>query len=111
MELSNSDIARLEKKGYVRQQFVKFDKYGYALLRNKKGHCFFYNQAEKKCDVYADRPAGCRVYPVIFHEEKGIIIDNICSAKHTITQQEKIRKGKRVIKLLEKIDFEAKKPR
>jgi uncharacterized protein len=108
MLLSKQDILRLEKKGFPVESFVRFDDEGYAILRNRGGYCVFYNVKQRQCDLYADRPSGCRVYPIILDEDKGIIVDNICHAKRTITEQEKIRKGKQVIKLLEKIDREAK---
>jgi Fe-S-cluster containining protein len=54
-----------------------------------------------------NRPSGCRVYPVILDEDKGIVLDDICNSRNTITEKEKNIKGKRVIRLLEKIDNEA----
>ena len=107
MLLSKKDIKRLEKKGYSQNFFVKYDKYGYALLKNCSGFCVFYDFNNHRCSVYVDRPAGCRVYPVILDEEKGIILDNVCQSRKSITQSEKVLKGKRVIKLLEIIDSEA----
>jgi len=107
MLLSEKDIARLEKKGFSKNYFVKYDKQGYAQLKNQEGYCIFYNPKKRQCNVYADRPAGCRVYPVIMDEEKGIILDDICDSRSTITEKEKKLKGKRVIKLLERIDNEA----
>jgi hypothetical protein len=44
---------------------------------------------------------------VIYDEDNGIIVDPICRAPQTITEQEKTRKGKKVLKLLSKIDREA----
>jgi Fe-S-cluster containining protein len=108
MLLSKKDIARLKKKGYPVDSFMRFDKDGYAILRNRNGYCVFYNVKQRQCDVYADRPLGCRIYPVILDEGKGIVVDHICHAKRSVTESEKIRKGKQVIKLLEVIDYEAK---
>jgi uncharacterized protein len=107
MLLSKKDIDRLEKKGYNQNQFVNFDKQGYAVLKNREGYCVFYDIKNRKCSVYADRPSGCRVYPVILDEDTGIILDNICQSRNTITQEEKKEKGKKVIKLLKRIDSEA----
>jgi hypothetical protein len=45
---------------------------------------------------------------VIYDEDNGIVLDSICRAQGTITEQEKVRRGKLVLKLLEKIDREAK---
>ena len=111
MLLSTEDIARLEGQGNCKDSFVRFDKEGYALLRNRQGHCVFYNTKERYCDVYASRPSGCRVYPVIYDENYGVVVDSICRARGTITELEKARKGKRVLKLLEQIDSEAQSRR
>jgi uncharacterized protein len=111
MMLSTEDISRLERRGFGRDSFVRFDTEGYALLRNRQGHCVFYNVQEGRCDVYGSRPSGCRVYPVISDEEKGIIVDSICRAQATISEQEKAKRGKRVVRLLEKIDGEAQSRR
>jgi Fe-S-cluster containining protein len=108
MLLSSEDITRLEKKGYDRSFFARFDNAGYALLRNHQGSCVFYNASTHDCKVYACRPSGCRVYPVILDEDKGIVVDDICHSQTTISKAEKKRRGKRVMKLLEKIDSEAK---
>jgi len=107
MLLSKKDIKRLEKRGFYQKQFVNFDKKGYAVLKNHAGYCVFYDLKNRKCRVYEDRPSGCRVYPVIFDEETGIILDDICQSRNTITLEEKKLKGKKVIRLLEIIDFEA----
>ncbi len=108
MLLSKKDIKRLEKSGFKQNQFVIFDRNGYAQIRNLEGYCFFYDRLNHQCSVYSDRPAGCRVYPVILDEETGIILDDICESRKSITQSEKNLKGKRVIKLLEIIDSEAR---
>lgn len=109
MLLSAADIARLEKRGHSPDLFVRFDGDGYAYLRNRQGCCVFYNSAERRCAVYAFRPSGCRVYPVIYDEENGVVVDFICHAQETITEQDKNRKGRRVFNLLETIDREAQK--
>jgi Fe-S-cluster containining protein len=111
MLLSKKDIKRLEAKGYSRKQFVKYDNQGYAQLKNLEGYCIFYDLIEHECRVYADRPSGCRVYPVILDEENGIVLDGICESRNTISEQEKSLKGRRVIKLLSEIDSEAVKRR
>ena len=111
MLLSTDDIRRLETKGYGAEFFVRFDRAGYAVLRNRKGHCVFYDLENQGCMVYADRPLGCRVYPVILDEEKGIVVDNLCRAGSSVTAQEKARRGKRVLELLKTVDDEAEKRR
>jgi len=111
MLLAVKDIRRLEKKGFASNYFAKLDKQGYAVLKNQEGYCVFYDLKNRKCRVYDDRPSGCRVYPVIMDEEKGIILDDICDSCGTITLKEKKVQGKKVIKLLEKIDTEAENRR
>lgn len=107
MLLSKKDIKRLEDRGYRPNQFVRYDKQGYATLKNREGYCVFYDRAKRQCSEYVNRPSGCRVYPVIVDEEKGIVLDTICESRNSISEQEKTLKGKRVVKLLEVIDFEA----
>lgn len=109
MLLCLQDITRLEKKGFSKSYFARFDRQGYAVLKNRKGYCVFYNLMQRQCSVYLDRPSGCRVYPVILDEEKGIVLDDICDSRDSITKEEKKVKGERVRKLLEKIDAEAEK--
>jgi len=107
MLLSKKDIKRLEEKGFSENQFVQYDRQGYAQLKNRDGYCIFYDLKNRLCSVYVDRPAGCRVYPVILDEEVGIILDEICESRNSITLSEKKLKGKRVIALLKVIDAEA----
>jgi hypothetical protein len=111
MLLSEKDIERLVNLGFEKSFFAKTDKEGYVQLKNRVGYCVFYDAKKHQCSIYADRPAGCRVYPVIVDEEKGIILDEICQSRDTITATEKLVKGKRVVRLLERIDFEAENRR
>ncbi|HTY76093.1 MAG TPA: YkgJ family cysteine cluster protein [Candidatus Nanoarchaeia archaeon] len=111
MLLTARDITRLEKKGYNQESFVRFNKEGYAMLRNRQGNCVFYNVKDRSCDIYSHRPSGCRVYPVILDEDKGIIVDEICHAQASIADSEKAYRGKCVLKLLKEIDSEADKRR
>ncbi len=111
MLLAIRDIRRLEKKGFSSNFFTEFDKQGYAVLKNRDGYCVFYDLKGRRCSVYSDRPSGCRVYPVILDEEKGVVFDDICGSCASISLKEKKVKGKKVIKLLEKIDSEAENRR
>ena len=109
MLLAEKDITRLVKKGFKTDFFVKCDKQGYCQLKNRDGYCVFYDLENRKCSVYFDRPSGCRVYPVIFDEDKGLVLDDICPETGTIGDEEKNLKGKKVMKLLDIIDDEAAK--
>ena len=111
MLLSTEDIERLGRKGYRKEFFVRFDRAGYVKLRNRQGYCVFYDVEKRLCKVRADRPLGCRIYPVVYDEEKGILVDSICSAQSSVTEKQKAARGRNVLVLLEKIDAEAKKRR
>ncbi len=107
MLLSSEDIGRLERKGYGRDFFI-LDEQGYPTLRNLDNHCVFLNVENQKCIVYHSRPLGCRLYPVIYDERRGIIIDHTCRAKVKLGENQMARRGWKVIRLLERIDAEAK---
>jgi Fe-S-cluster containining protein len=108
MMLSKTDIKLLESRGHDKKAFLRFDKQGYAKLQNRKGCCVFYDADKSACQVYTDRPLGCHIYPVVQSEEEGIVIDELCPMKKTVTGVEMTEKGKEVIQLLEIIDREAK---
>lgn len=111
MLLSIEDIERLVVRGHPKDFFVTFDEEGYAILRNLDNHCVFYDVQNRRCRVYSFRPSGCRVYPVIYDERKGIVLDYICRAKDTLDEKQIARKGLIVLRLLDKIDAEAEKRR
>jgi hypothetical protein len=111
MLLSIQDIERLENQGYTRNFFVRFDNKGYATLRNHRGYCVFYDPEKRRCKTRAYRPEGCRIYPVIYDEDTGITVDTICPSRNTVTEKQKAKRGKKVIKLLKTIDAEAKQRR
>ena len=48
-------------------------------------------------------------FPVIFSEEEGIVVDDICPMKNTISKRELNHKGKILVNLLQQIDLEAEK--
>ncbi len=108
MMLSKTDIQLLESKGYNKSVFLRLDKQGYTKLQNRKGYCVFYDSGRSSCRVYADRPQGCHIYPVVYGEEEGIMVDGLCPMKTTVTDGEMVGKGKEVIRLLKTIDREAK---
>ena len=107
MQLSETDIQLLEKTGCPRKQFLYVNKKGYAQLRNKKGHCIFYDTEKIACTVYGKRPLGCRLYPVVYSEDDGVVTDDLCPEKLTVTETEIKRKTGALGKLLRQIDDEA----
>jgi len=107
MMLSNADVERLEGLGYDRQKFTRYDKHGFANLRNCRGFCVFYDAVKRRCTIYEHRPEGCRIYPVVYSEQEGIVVDELCPMKTTVSEIELKRKGKKVIELLQRMDNEA----
>lgn len=111
MPLSEKDVQLLEKAGYRRAEFAYENRNGYVQLRNKKGYCVFYNREKHVCTVYRRRPAGCRLYPVIYSEDEGVVTDNICPARRTVTEAEIKRKTGALLKLIQQTDDEADRRR
>jgi Fe-S-cluster containining protein len=109
MLLSRADIRRLERAGYDRKKFVRFNRQGFAQLRNSRGYCVFYQTAKHRCRVYRYRPLGCRIYPVIYSEEDGVIVDDLCPLAGTVSKKEIMFKAEKLRSLLQKIDGETGK--
>ncbi len=107
MLLSNADIERLERLNHDRQKFVRYDRHGFARLKNCHGLCVFYDVEKCRCKIYRHRPLGCQIYPVVYSEQEGIVGDDLCPMKDTISEIELKRKGKKLMKLLQRIDNEA----
>ena len=55
------------------------------------------------------RPLGCRVYPIIYSVDEGIVVDDLCPMQHTVTGSELKKKGRIVTRLLQRIDSEAER--
>ena len=107
MMLSIADVERLERLGYDRQKFLRSDRHGLVRLKNCHGSCVFYDVEKCRCRIYKHRPLGCRIYPVIYSEKEGIVVDDLCPMKKTVSRIELKRKGRKVIELLQRIDNEA----
>src|SRR3972149_11348615 len=104
MLLSTEDLAKLEKKGYKKEFFARVDKAAYTVLRNSHGCCVFFDVENRRCKVYSERPSGCRVYPVIYDEDKGLVADNVCHVRGAGSEKEKGRKGKKGLGILGRIE-------
>jgi len=111
MELCETDIARLERRGYKKGDFAQTDADGITRLRNVGDRCFFYDGDLKRCKEYARRPLGCVLYPVNLTAEGKIVVDEDCPDADTLTQSEIENKGQRLRRLLDVIDQEAKRSR
>ena len=84
MPLLNADIKRLEALGHKREDFANVSgEHGFAMLKNteptdgSRPHCVFLK--DDRCSVYADRPEGCRYYPIVYEPGKrGPVRDRDC---------------------------------
>jgi Fe-S-cluster containining protein len=81
MILTRSDIIKLERRGY-RNFYTK--RGGFYKLLNVNGKCVFLGPSNE-CLVYEDRPAGCRVYPLVYDEERGIVLDEECPLASSVS--------------------------
>ncbi|MHB8606436.1 MAG: YkgJ family cysteine cluster protein [Thermoplasmatota archaeon] len=111
MPLAESDIVRLVAKGHARESFVERDEFGIARLRNvaatlpREGfHCTFL--VNDRCSVYADRPEGCRSYPVILTGEGRVVRDDECPHRQLFPIS--IGAGRRLARLANTIDKESR---
>ncbi|HEX9908135.1 MAG TPA: YkgJ family cysteine cluster protein [Thermoplasmata archaeon] len=109
MELCNADIARLERRGYHKDDFSCRGADAIPRLRNVGTHCYFYDHDRKRCKEYASRPLGCVIYPVNLTPEGEVVIDGLCPEADTLTQDEIESNGRRLRLLMDTIDLEARK--
>ena len=77
MPLLREDVERLEELGLKRENFA-VESEGFFRLRNVGGYCVFYDTGSGRCKVYDARPLGCRLYPLVFDEERGVLLDPEC---------------------------------
>lgn len=77
MLLLDEDVNRIVGLGFEQNAFVNFSE-GFKVLKNRgKGRCVFHDG--KQCTIYENRPAGCRLYPVIFDEDLSLQVkDELC---------------------------------
>ncbi len=102
MILLRSDIERIKSLGYDESFFVR-EMYGYKVLKNINGYCVFYNPSTKKCRIYQARPLGCRLYPIIYDEKRGIIVDSYCPLANTVTKDELFRASRVIDKIINEL--------
>lgn len=111
MELCRADMARLERRGYKKEDFSLEGTDGVSRLRNVGAYCFFYDHDRKRCKEYACRPLGCVIYPVNLTADGEIVVDRLCPEADTLTPEEIESKGKRLRLLLDTIHLEVRESR
>lgn len=76
MPLSEDDVERIEGLGFKRDEFAA-DVDGWVRLKNAGGRCVFNDGSG--CRIYDGRPEGCRLYPVVYDEDKeDAALDHDC---------------------------------
>ncbi len=102
MPLSNLDLNRILKLGYSLEYFTVKSKDGLR-LKNDSGRCVFLKEG---CEIYPNRPEGCRLYPLIYDENlKDVEIDHLCPHGYEF----KVMKND--IKRLKNLDYKIYKKR
>ncbi len=87
MPLTQTDVLRLISQGYELEVFAEF-RGGLLRLRNVGGRCVFLDD-RGRCQVYPNRPAGCRAYPVVIDADSGeCVLDDLCPAADTVEPEE-----------------------
>ena len=105
MLLSNEDVYRINSNGYDVQMFTR-DHDGLIFLRNNLNRCVFHNGIH--CTIYAMRPQGCTLYPLIYDVDiKKVIHDSECS--HLANFPKTDDRIRQVEKLVKTIMYERKK--
>ena len=80
MPLTRFDIERILKQGYKIKDFVVKRKRE-RQLKNVNSRCVFLG--DNGCKIYSFRPEGCRLYPLVYNENKGKgVIHDFCPYGH-----------------------------
>ena len=98
MILLPEDVSRIESLGYRREEFTVV-RNGFLVLRNVDGRCFFLDPRTRKCRIYSHRPVGCRLYPLIYVEGKGVVPDPECPLSGDVRPEE-LSEARRVFPLI-----------
>ncbi len=95
MPLSRVDVARIREAGHRVRDFTQ----GHGnkrTLRNVGGRCYFLR--EGICTIYAARPAGCRLYPLVYDEARGRgVMDTCCPHRGEFSVEEEDREALRLL--------------
>lgn len=90
VKVNEKDITKIEKLGYVREEFLDYDPLKENLrikdtLKQSRGVCMFLRKRGKKyhCLIYDYQPKNCRNYP--FYNDKIKIIS--CGRKHWLEEE------------------------
>ena len=78
MLLLDDDVQRIKDLGFTESYFAVDSDDGFKMLKNgDQGRCVFHDG--NQCTIYANRPAGCKLYPVIYDERiDRLVKDRSC---------------------------------
>jgi Fe-S-cluster containining protein len=96
MTLTEEDRRRLESAGHRDFYFVN-DNHDLQLV-NVGGHCIFL--VEGRCSVHADRPEGCRYYPMILDlSVDRVVLDAVCpwATEFSFTTEDEVQLRRSVV--------------
>ena len=92
MPLLNEDVRRIVGLGFRKSYFATDSEDLKVLRNNDDGRCVFHDG--EKCTIYRNRPAGCRLYPIIFDENsKRAVKDTLCPFRSEFANSQKIRRN------------------
>jgi Fe-S-cluster containining protein len=77
MLLLDGDVQRIVALGFE-EDYFSTNSDGFKMLRNSEsGRCVFHDG--KQCTIYANRPTGCQLYPIVFSEDLNRAVkDRFC---------------------------------
>jgi Fe-S-cluster containining protein len=85
MLLSLGEIEKIVNLGFSKDDFCYLVD-GLYQLKNINGQCFFLK--DNQCQIYRQRPQGCRYYPIIFDlDQNKAILDDLCPLINTISEK------------------------
>jgi len=108
MILLGDDVKRISRSlGIPADSFAEL-RGGFLRLKNINGACALLEKNSGKCIAYNVRPAGCRVYPLIYDDGRGAILNEGCPLKGLwLNNPEELYKGfKELLKILRRIEVE-----
>lgn len=76
MPLLTEDIEQIKRLGLTYDYFA-INRDNWLQLKNYDGRCIFNDG--KQCLIYENRPEGCKIYPIIYDEDKNCVtLDEDC---------------------------------
>jgi Fe-S-cluster containining protein len=108
MPLTREDVERLTARGHDPDDFSVRGDDGFTFLANVDDRCFFLDP-DDRCTEYADRPEGCRLYPLVLDEEMSeFVLDRLCPHAKSVEPSEVHRRA--LLALLSRLAEERHRP-